>query len=154
MKKYIIGFLVGAIVFGSIGVTATVLYNSSEIGFTPSDSSWNVNNVEDAINSLYNTPKGNTITVSVDTPGSNTIIYDFQPKSLTINCSGVSNVAYSSIMNWDEENGYTYRTLDQGAWGSTGYINVNDKTVTFTQPYNIGKSGRSKCKIAVVPKDN
>ena len=53
MKKYIIGFIAGALFCTTIGVTASVLYNSSEVGFTPSDSNWNVNTVQDAINDLY-----------------------------------------------------------------------------------------------------
>ena len=53
MKKYILGILTGLIIACGFCVTAAVLYNSSEVGFTPTDSNWHVNNVEDAINDLY-----------------------------------------------------------------------------------------------------
>ena len=56
MKKYkqlIIGFILGGILFGSIGiVSATILYQADEVGFTPDDDNWQVNNIEDAINDL------------------------------------------------------------------------------------------------------
>jgi hypothetical protein len=51
--KLFIGILIGLVFGVSAAVGATALYNSSEVGFTPTDSNWNVNNVEDAINDLY-----------------------------------------------------------------------------------------------------
>lgn len=53
MKKYIVGFVFGIIVSTVVGVTASALYSSSEVGFTPTDSNWSVNNVESAVNALY-----------------------------------------------------------------------------------------------------
>ena len=53
MKKYIIAFVLGAIIFSGIsGVTAyTIMANSIE--FQSRNNNWNVNNVGDALNSLY-----------------------------------------------------------------------------------------------------
>ena len=54
MKKYIIGFLIGLFVCGIIGVSAaTYLYHSDEVSYTPSNNDWKVNNVNDALNDLY-----------------------------------------------------------------------------------------------------
>ena len=56
MKKNIklfIGILIGLIFGIGATVTASVIYNSSEIGFTPSDTNWKVNNLQDAVNDLY-----------------------------------------------------------------------------------------------------
>ena len=57
-KNPIFTFILGAIAATTISVGATALYSSSEIGFTPTDSEWHVNNLEDAINDL-STNRGN-----------------------------------------------------------------------------------------------
>ena len=53
MKKYILILIVGIIIGTGIGVVA-YSYSASQIEFTPNDTSWNVTNVADAINSLKN----------------------------------------------------------------------------------------------------
>ena len=52
-KSLVIGILVGGIVFGGIGVVASTYFSASQVSFTPSDETWTVTNVEDAINDLY-----------------------------------------------------------------------------------------------------
>ena len=52
MKKYLLGLVTGAIIFSSIGVVA-VNVAANNINFEPSDNSWNVSTVEEALNSLY-----------------------------------------------------------------------------------------------------
>ena len=57
MKKNIklfVGILIGIIISAVVGVSATILYQADQVGFTPTDPNWNVNNLEDALNSLYN----------------------------------------------------------------------------------------------------
>lgn len=41
------------VAFFGIGIKAATVYYSNEIAYTPSDDSWKVTNVEDALNSLY-----------------------------------------------------------------------------------------------------
>jgi len=52
MKKLIIGIIIGGIIFGGIVYGANI-YESNTIEYSPTDSSWEVNNVGAAINSLY-----------------------------------------------------------------------------------------------------
>ena len=52
MKKLIIGFILGGLIFGSIGIYAASYY-AKDVSYEPSDASWEVNNVDEAINSLY-----------------------------------------------------------------------------------------------------
>ncbi len=52
MRKYVIGFILGAVLFSGIGVAAYVL-TSSDVTFTPQNSNWQVGNVQEALNSLY-----------------------------------------------------------------------------------------------------
>ena len=47
-------FILCGIIFTSVGIGATTyFYKSSEILYDPSDTSWEVNSVEDALNSLH-----------------------------------------------------------------------------------------------------
>ena len=52
MRKYVIGFILGAVLFSGIGVAAYVL-TSSDVTFTPQNSNWQVGNIQEALNSLY-----------------------------------------------------------------------------------------------------
>lgn len=53
MKKLIIGFILGGIIFGGIGIYASTLYKASDVSYAPTDASWEVSNVNDALNDLY-----------------------------------------------------------------------------------------------------
>ena len=55
-KKFILGLLTGVILASTLSVVA-VKMTAKEIGFKSSDETWQVNNVEDAVNSLYNESK-------------------------------------------------------------------------------------------------
>ena len=48
----LIGFLVGGVLFGSIGVVFGITYNASNITYSPTDNTWNVSTVGEAINDL------------------------------------------------------------------------------------------------------
>ena len=52
MKKVVLGFILGGLIFGSIGIYAASYY-AKDVSYEPSDASWEVSNVNDAINSLY-----------------------------------------------------------------------------------------------------
>ena len=52
MKKNILFTIIGFILGLSVAVGATILYNAKDIEFTPSDLSWNVDNMQDAINDI------------------------------------------------------------------------------------------------------
>ena len=65
IRKGIFIFLIVGTIFGSIaGVTAYTI-SAKEIGYSPKDSSWKVNNVADAIESLK-TLKGGSTNYSLD----------------------------------------------------------------------------------------
>ena len=52
MKKIMLGFILGGIVFGCVGIYAAN-YLASDISYTPSDESWEVTNVSEALDELY-----------------------------------------------------------------------------------------------------
>ena len=51
IKNPIFTFIIGLIIAGSIGVIAAT-YNAKQITYTPSDNSWDVNNVNSALDSI------------------------------------------------------------------------------------------------------
>lgn len=57
-------FVLGAMIFSGITVCASTTYLSNQVVFTSTNSEWNVNNVEDALNDLYN-KQNNTTTNEV-----------------------------------------------------------------------------------------
>lgn len=61
MKKFltsrIFTFILGAVIFSGITGVAAYSILASDIGYTPKDSSWEVNNVKDAIDDLYTKSK-------------------------------------------------------------------------------------------------
>ena len=54
-------FLVIGLILGlSVAVSAAILYNAKDIEFNPSDESWNVNNMQDAVNDIKDCSRGGT----------------------------------------------------------------------------------------------
>lgn len=54
MKKNIFILIIGIFIGSIITVSAAILYNAKDIEFIPSDASWNVDNMQDAINDIKN----------------------------------------------------------------------------------------------------
>ena len=125
-------FLIGAILFGGIGIYGTNAYKSNTIEYSPTDSSWGVNNVSDALNSLYDiTTNATTIFTSIEFQSGNYLLIkvaDFKRLSFVKNNSGTLNVYYLNeskqqlkAENWNNAQTYdidlsgtTYLKLDYG----------------------------------------
>ena len=52
MKKNILIFILGGLLFSSITATAAYVYTARDIGYTPSDENWSVTNADQALSSL------------------------------------------------------------------------------------------------------
>lgn len=61
-KQNLIGFIIGGIIFGSLGVYAAITFPSDEVSFDPSNSTLMSTNVQDAIDELYNKCNGEPTT--------------------------------------------------------------------------------------------
>lgn len=57
IKNPLFTFILGIVITSSIAGVVAMSYNAKDVGYTPSDSTWNVNNVEDAIKSLKQVEK-------------------------------------------------------------------------------------------------
>ena len=53
IKQNFIGFIIGGIIFGTLGVYAAITFPSNEVSFDPSNSTLTSTNVKDAIDELY-----------------------------------------------------------------------------------------------------
>ena len=62
IKNNILGFIIGVLMTSSVGVIAATLYYSNQVSYTPSDTSWNVDNVEKALNELRSSSVNNKST--------------------------------------------------------------------------------------------
>ena len=49
--------MLGFILAGTISVAASILYNAKDVGYTPDNENWQVDNVKDAIDFLYDSKK-------------------------------------------------------------------------------------------------
>ena len=56
-KSRIFAFVLGSLIFGSIGVVSAYTIFANDIGYTPKDTTWEVDNVKDAIDDLYTKSK-------------------------------------------------------------------------------------------------
>ena len=62
-KSNIFSFILGAIIFGSIGVVSAYTLYANDIEYTPKDTTWkkedgsDITNVKEAIDELYNSKK-------------------------------------------------------------------------------------------------
>lgn len=54
MKKYILGLITGILICGGIGIVIATTYRASDISYSPNDNTWNVINVQGAIDDLKN----------------------------------------------------------------------------------------------------
>lgn len=63
LKNRMFLIIITIILTAGTTVFATIVYNANQIGYTPSDSTWNVNNVDTALNDLYNIQKNNSLKV-------------------------------------------------------------------------------------------
>lgn len=118
MKKIIFGIIIG-IMLGSGIVYAATLYKANDISYTPSDESWEVSNVNDALNSLYsmkteeNTLKG-TVHTAVFTGYTNS-----KTQSYTIEENGIYILSICSTISIVSSSGSVS-------------ITVNDNVVSYT----------------------
>lgn len=53
IKNNIFGFIIGVLITSSVGIGAATLYFSNEVSYTPTDTTWNVDNVKEALDELY-----------------------------------------------------------------------------------------------------
>ncbi|MBR1416348.1 MAG: hypothetical protein IJ572_00830 [Bacilli bacterium] len=149
LKSRLLFFILGAVIFSTVSVFAYSIL-ATNVGFTPTESTWNVDNVSDALNNLYNEvhdmKKGTFEFVDTDTyHPTYTIDVGFKPSfvylyiernyGVTTWVSRFNNklLAYDSAGN----RGESYVTLNLTDTGFT-FRNVwwgNNTGLTYTMNY-------------------
>ena len=151
MKKFILGIIVGGIIFGTcIYAATTYYYAANEVSYIPSDSTWNVTTVKAALDNLKSTSgtaltdlkntsiakavsaNGNSLSSVINTLGG---ISNKGDLTKTINPGGSVNIPagyYSGgkiTANANQNSGtYTVTSngpIDMGANNTYRYINAN-----------------------------
>ena len=114
-KSRIFSFVLGAIIFGGIGVTSAYTLFANNIGFTPRDTTWEVDNTKKALDDLYDKQTRIVSLWKNDNPNAN-----FDAQTINLN---LSNYDYIIIRS--------KRTITDG------------ETIYFNPRYNIIKVGTS-----------
>lgn len=156
MRKYVIGFIVGALVFGGIGVAAAIL-SGEQVEFSPDNTNWQVSNVEDALNSLYASRVSTNYSEDETIVGTWTDGKPVYQKTIVINAPASGN-AYGKHTTYSEKDiGAQIKTVINidGTFAMTNN-NIVDLNSEYSQTeWNIvwitnnGHSAPNKVRLAV-----
>ena len=67
LKNPVLSFILGALMFGGIGTVLAYTVAANYVGYTPSNSSWNVSDVKGALDWLYSRAPGSSVCVRANT---------------------------------------------------------------------------------------
>ena len=136
MKKILwnllFAFIFGAVLFSTITLVIAANYNASDIEYKPSDSNWKVDNVADAIESLY----GRTNYVYGEQTSTNygkrsTVTLGFKPKIVAA-IIPTSGGYLRTVVFVDGETGTAYdRGSSMGPNVATNVIKLTDDGFTW-----------------------
>ena len=141
--KLIFAFIIGLFVAGSISLVLAVTYRASDITYTPTDNTWNVSNVQGAINDLHNIAPNGPTKERAQTGATHKGIVYLDPTDLTKTCTikdadrnvnnnGTPTEIKEGCMRWyiyaEDSNNYTmildHNTTAKVQW-NTNNINVS-----------------------------
>jgi hypothetical protein len=165
IKNPIFTFILGALIFGGIvGVSAYTIF-ANDIGYTPKDSSWEVDNVKDAIDDLYTKKNGGLYEeILFMIPSQNGSGYDMTALNYDgniyyydipadgINTKGLKYIGWTqdssdSSTYYAKENGYYMYKAGYGATANGTYYDAGSVIIS-------GIKHRSKgCIIAKLKKE-
>ena len=139
MKKLIISFILGGIIFGSVGIYAAS-YLATDVSYTPTDSSWKVSNVNDALNELYNKKNINISSAAYVSDIMTQLYAETATKELQITLPAGTYWVQASINNYRNLSVNELWSKLETSWNSTQiytddeyYHKVNGGIVTITQ---------------------
>ena len=123
IKGNIVGFILGAIIFSVIGVTAATILNGTDIQYTGNKVE-NASNIQDAIDGLYD-EANNMVPIDPDTFATNTA------KTVYASSKGVcikrnNKLNCFKINNWDEEKDHIQQVFsDVSCYVSSSDVDCN-----------------------------
>ena len=153
MKKNILSFILGGIVFLSIGASAAYVYTASDIGYQPQDENWSVSNASEALSSLKEDL--NTVNTNV-TEYKQQITEALADKGVEVDENSSMADITSGIENFSSTNGLTAKVLAMGGTNSSTSASYRK---TFTAPVDAfyivtlsqsGQGFRASCNLPQV----
>ena len=140
MKKLVLGIIIGIIIYAKAVYASNYLYQADEVSYEPTDTNWNVNNVDSAIKELYN--KINDANSALLTLKNTNIA-----KAVGANGDTFSSVInkLAAIINQGNKSftvsGTSSITIPSGYYNGTGTINVSGLVPTPTGTKTITSNG-------------
>ena len=122
-KQVIISFILGAIIFGGVGTILAYKLGANQVGYTPNDQTWNVSEVNTALDDLYDMATYGNATSSDIRSGKTALVNGNQiTGNLTVpnytTKTGTQNVAGGSSYSFP--NGYYNMSNYKVSCGSCG----------------------------------
>ena len=129
IKNPIFTFIIGLVLAGSVVGVVAYNYNAKDIGYTPSDSSWEVNNVEEALKDLKANHSASNISLIYSKThtmnGSSTYTFNKNIKLGMVLISSSNNTTDSS-----------YYVAEITSLTSGQYVNIDNSTISYTETSN------------------
>jgi len=147
-------FILGGIFFSSITVYAATTILSKDIKFTPENTNWEVENVEEAINSLYADKNSATLLWT------NSDLSLFSPQTIELDLSQYDYIIIDGYYSVEAEGtlsksiikkgtsqyvdiGSTYNSSVNRAVAQIRLVTVNDGGVTFGEQLDYSSNGEN-----------
>lgn len=139
MKKKLFFMIIGILLGVTIGVGASTLINSNQVGYTPSDSNWDVKSVDAAITSLYDKINYGNATAADIKSGKTALVGG---KEITGSLSVMDNaqkVKFGKVTSIVDQTSplYNFIIVDCGFEPTSFATWWNDKKFIFSYEHNI-----------------
>lgn len=124
-------FILGGLIFGSIGIYGANNYQSNAIEYNPTDTSWEVSNVNEALNSLYKNQK----TSKIEKYAMNIVKYGYRDCRIDISkIDGYENLTIDNIIVSINNVGLAPTLMDGWASGEfhIGNYDASNGIITMT----------------------
>ena len=132
-------FILGGLIFGSIGIYGANVYESNTIEYSPTDENWEVSTVNEAINSLYSmkTELDNTKTAlnTLKGIGDATAAQILSGKKAVVKGSTITGTMTNRGAWTNTPTGSGNVTIPAGYHNGSGYVNT---ATVYTNGYNSG----------------
>ena len=146
LKSRVFAFVLGAIIFGGIGVASAIIYQSKDVIYTPTETTWEVDNVKDALDDLYiNASKFKTMTIGLQarswsTSSESSALLDFSPFVGIYKYFKVINLTNTSlrsclIYRWDKNAQAEFETVQNVEYSLDNNANVYLNVVNDNNTY-------------------
>jgi hypothetical protein len=155
IKKYAIGFILGAIIFGPLSYVTAATIAARNITYNGANTNASLTNAQDAIEELYNRSEPITINFQMYCDTCNCSGYSFSSKTVNVGFT-FNSIPTPQYDSWECGNCMSRRRLDFNGWYSEqngGGIKLTETTIitpnfprTFYAYYNTTGISSGACE--------